>query len=98
MTTDNLPVMSGYWEKIAALKKQLALPNKPTANTPKPKSSLEELTELYVNSMDNPQDDAWNAAVSANSQTNSTKPVGSAFPGCDLCWQLWIFLRKIERS
>ena len=65
MNTDNLPILSGYWEKIDALNKQLETYGDSETQAVKPKSSLDELTEAYTESVfGNTQDDsAWNTTA-----------------------------------
>ena len=66
VTTDNLPTLSGYWEKIDALRGQLEQLSDAAGTKPAPpKSSLEELAEVYADSVVNNtgDNDAWNAMV-----------------------------------
>ena len=78
MTIDNLPILSGYWEKIDALNKQLETYGNSETQAVKPKSSLDELGEAYADSVfDNTQDvAAWNAAAPEDKNQNGGSSSG----------------------
>ena len=78
VNTDNLPILSGYWEKIDALNKQLETYGNSETQAVKPKSSLDELTAAYTDSVfGNTQDvAAWNAAAPEDKNQNGGSPSG----------------------